>query len=107
MCGTKEIPTGKFNCKCKNVTHADKVGTLKRTASFPMSLVECPHNLDGYCQFRELTTRERELAQTLPVGYLSMCSKSQARDLTGDGWTIDVIAHIFSFLKQALEQDVM
>ncbi len=102
MCGTQPIPAGKFNCKCKNVTHADKVGTLKRSLSFPTSLVECQHNIPEYCQFRELTTREKELAQTLPVGYLDGCSISQARDLTGDCWTVAIISHIFGFLKKAL-----
>jgi site-specific DNA-cytosine methylase len=40
-----------------------------------------------------------EKLQTLPVGYTNILSKSKAIKHIGNGWTVDVIAHIFSFLK--------
>ena len=48
---------------------------------------------------RYLTRVERERLQTLPEGYCSMLTPNQAADVLGDGWTVDVIAHIFSFIK--------
>lgn len=43
---------------------------------------------------RHLTTLERERLQTLPEGYTSQLSYNDAADVIGDGWTVDVIAHI-------------
>ena len=39
-----------------------------------------------------------EQLQTLPKGYVSILSKSKAIKHIGNAWTVDVIAHIFSFL---------
>lgn len=81
---------------CENVTYADKVKTLtcKQDRSPNSGLIE----FDGFCRY--LTTRELELAQTLPVGYTSCLSIRQAEDVIGDGWTVDVIAHIFQYLNK-------
>ena len=48
---------------------------------------------------RMVSQIEMEKLQTVPIGYTSILNKSKAGDLLGDGWTVDVIAHIFSFLK--------
>ena len=40
-----------------------------------------------------------EKLQTLPVGYTNMLSKSKGIKHIGNGWTVDIIVHIFSFLK--------
>lgn len=40
-----------------------------------------------------------EKLQTLPVGYTNMLSKSKAIKHIGNGWTVDVISFIFSFLR--------
>lgn len=48
---------------------------------------------------RMVSQIEMEKLQTVPVGYTSILNKTKAGDLLGDGWTVDVIAHIFSFLK--------
>lgn len=50
---------------------------------------------------RSLTTRECEKIQTLPVGYVEniIGDNMKAKGIIGNGWTVDVIAHIFSFLK--------
>jgi site-specific DNA-cytosine methylase len=38
--------------------------------------------------------------QTVPENYFTnIVSESQAKKMIGNGWTVDVIAHIFSFLK--------
>jgi len=40
-----------------------------------------------------------EAAQTVPYGYTDILSYNQAQDVLGDGWTIDVISHIFNYMK--------
>lgn len=46
-----------------------------------------------------LTRREQERLQTVPEGYTDCLSFLEASNVLGDGWTIDVIAHIFNGLK--------
>lgn len=48
---------------------------------------------------RRLTPTECEKLQTVPVNYTNCVSDSQRYKMIGNGWTVDVIAHIFSFLK--------
>ena len=48
---------------------------------------------------RKLTPLEYERLQTLPEGYTDCVSDSKRYSLIGNGWTVDVIAHIFSFIK--------
>jgi site-specific DNA-cytosine methylase len=40
-----------------------------------------------------------EKLQTLPIGYTNILSKSKAIKHIGNGWTVDVISFIFSFLR--------
>ena len=42
---------------------------------------------------------EAERLQTLPDGYTDGVSDSKRYAAIGNGWTVDVIAHIFSGLK--------
>lgn len=52
---------------------------------------------------RYLNQTELERCQTVPEGYTSCLTRNEAANVLGDGWTIDVIAHIFSGLtKQKL-----
>ena len=48
---------------------------------------------------RKLTPIECERLQTVPDGYTSMASDSQRYRMLGNGWTVDVIAHIFGGLS--------
>lgn len=48
---------------------------------------------------RYCTQRELERLHNIPEGYTEILNKSQAGNLIGDGWTIDIISHIFSFIK--------
>lgn len=47
---------------------------------------------------RKLTPIECERLQTLPDDYTSGVSNTQRYKMIGNGWTVDVIAHIFSFI---------
>ena len=49
---------------------------------------------------RYFTQTELERLQTVPEGYTKILNRNQAACLLGDGWTVDVIAHIFSFLPK-------
>lgn len=52
------------------------------------------------CIVRYITPVEAERTQTLPDNYTQIVQKDNLRyKLIGNGWTVDVIAHIFSFLK--------
>jgi DNA (cytosine-5)-methyltransferase 3A len=49
--------------------------------------------------YRYLSQTEIEKLQTLPVGYTKILSYDEAYDCIGDGWTVDVIAHILKNIK--------
>ena len=49
--------------------------------------------------YRKLTTKECERLQTVPDGYTDHVSNTQRYKMLGNGWTVDVIAHIFKGLK--------
>lgn len=48
---------------------------------------------------RKLTPLECERLQTVPDNYTAHVSNSQRYKMLGNGWTVDVIAHIFKSLK--------
>ena len=49
---------------------------------------------------RKLTPIEYERLQTLPDNYTSGLSDSRRYSAIGNGWTVDVIAHIFKGLGE-------
>ena len=55
--------------------------------------------LVGTTKIRRLTPTECERLQTVPDGYTSCVSDTQRYRMLGNGWTVDVIAHFFAFLK--------
>lgn len=48
---------------------------------------------------RFLNQTELERLHNIPEGYTRNLSVSKAHNLIGDGWTVDVIAHIFKYMK--------
>ena len=50
-------------------------------------------------QWRKLTPLECERLQTVPDNYTNHVSNSQRYKMLGNGWTVDVIAHIMKGLK--------
>ena len=48
--------------------------------------------------WRELEISEVEQLQTVPLGYCKAIGDKKAKGVLGNGWTIDVIAHIFKCL---------
>lgn len=59
--------------------------------------VKCETSESGY---RRLTPVECERLQTLPDNYTEGVSNQHRYKTTGNGWTVDVIAHIFKGLLE-------
>lgn len=59
-----------------------------------------PYNVlkDWDC-IRKLSTVECERLQTVPDGYTSCVSNTQRYKMLGNGWTVDVVAHIFNNME--------
>lgn len=58
------------------------------------------HEWDMPNESRIYTTIELERLQTLPDNYTNGVSESQRRKCIGNGWTVDVIAHILKGIKE-------
>ena len=50
--------------------------------------------------YRRLSPIEVERLQTVPDNYTEGVSDTQRYNMIGNGWTVDVIAHIFKNLKE-------
>ena len=55
---------------------------------------------EGRFALRYVTPTECERLQTVPEGYSSCTSDSQRYRMLGNGWTVDVISHILSFMPK-------
>lgn len=55
---------------------------------------------DGFYIIRKLTVRECMRLQTVPEWYEFPVSNAQAYKMLGNGWTVDVIAHILKHIKE-------
>lgn len=58
-------------------------------------------NVEDY-RIRRLTPIECARLQTIPDWYKWQCSKTQQYKMMGNGWTVEVIKHILSFLPNEL-----
>jgi len=52
-----------------------------------------------YTGLRYANQNELEKLQNVPCGYTKSVSRNDAASLLGDGWTVDIIAHIFSYMN--------
>jgi DNA (cytosine-5)-methyltransferase 3A len=53
---------------------------------------------------RRLTPTECERLQTVPDGYTNYVSDTQRYRMLGNGWTVDVIAYIFGYMRAELSK---
>jgi DNA (cytosine-5)-methyltransferase 3A len=92
----KHHPNGKIKWELNGTTRKDHKINCTTTSRSNNSMVTL---LDG--SHRNLTVDEVEKGQTLPEGYTNVPGVSQTQRWhgIGNGWTIDVIAHIFKGLK--------
>lgn len=86
--------------KCDNGVHSVKNGILNNL--YPIKLQDGNYNL------RRLSLTEMERLQTLPDNYTNITGVGlQKRSTTiGNGWTVDVIAHILKFLNDIISNIV-
>lgn len=59
------------------------------------------NHLKNESRIRRLTPIECERLQSVPDNYTNFVSNSQRYKMLGNGWTVDVIAHILSFLNNS------
>ena len=82
---------------CNSGWQDNKVGIHKTPTlryGNPFCLVKDKKN-----KVRRITVTEAERLQTLPDGYTNGVSDSNRYAAIGNGWTVDVRAHIFGYLK--------
>lgn len=73
-----------------------------RVISQKSSTLDCTSDICVYYNgiIRKFMVSEMEKLQTLPIGYTGCLDNDKARiKAIGNGWTIDVIAHILSYIK--------
>ncbi len=70
-----------------------------KVPSLTSSFWEQNNHLSDGDKFRKLTPIECERLQTLPDDYTAGISNTQRYKAIGNGWTVDVIAHIFNCMK--------
>jgi DNA (cytosine-5)-methyltransferase 3A len=79
-----------------NVNSIDKI--KKRYDKGFTTIVFNSEDYDYKKGVRFLNSIEMERLQTVKEGYTSILSRNDAACLLGDGWTVDVIAHIFKYI---------
>ena len=88
--GGKEIPV--YEVRGGRITIKGK--------TYPIKLA------DGFYIIRKLTVTECKRLQTVPDTYAFPVSDTQAYKMLGNGWTVDVIAHIMSHFTGLTEEAV-
>ncbi len=98
----KEIPI--TQCLEVRKTNTDKSNCLttveKDNVLTPLSPGRYPDVFKKKLPFRYYTIKEYCRLQTLPDNYTRAVSDNKGKKLIGNGWTVDVIVHILSGLKE-------
>lgn len=93
-----------WNDCCNRDTEA---ALLARNGKIAIKGKEYPIKLtDGFYIIRKLTVTECKRLQTVPDTYTFPVSDTQAYKMLGNGWTVDVIAHIMSHFDGLTEEPV-
>ena len=93
---TQKVWGGKKKIDTLRAIDTDKSFTLTTNKSHPRNYYLSPDRK----MLTKLTSQEAEILQTIPSGYTSCISENAAFTALGNGWTVDVIAHIFRGLLQ-------
>lgn len=102
----KKTGTNNFRAKEFELRTDGKTGTLQTNLTKDNIIIQLYQSnesggrnniLDGY-KLRRLTPLECARLQTIPEWYKWECSDTQAYKMLGNGWTIDIIKHILSFI---------
>ena len=93
---TQKYWGGKRKIDMLRTIDSDKSFTLTTNKSHSKNYYLSPDRT----KLTKLTSIEAEILQTVPQGYTSCISEGAAFSALGNGWTVDVIAHIFRGLLQ-------
>lgn len=88
--------------KWGNTIKLDTLRTLEDDKSFCVTTGKT-HSKNYYLNkernmMTKLNADEVELLQTIPIGYTNILAETQRFKCIGNAWTVDIIAHIFSFM---------
>lgn len=97
---TMIFPTKEDYLRCKEIADKILAGRPPRAEYF-----EDYQGSEFDCA-RYLWKEERARLQTVPLKYIETLTEQEAADVLGDGWTVDVIAHIFKGMVQPLERQL-
>lgn len=91
----------KKNVKIRIMSGDDKSHCITATAIYKGNLDTdyVPVTINGERRLRRYTPLECARLQTVPDWYKWYCSDTQIYKMLGNGWTVEVIKHIFSFIK--------
>ena len=74
---------------------------LHRYATTGMTtIIYTDETMDVSKGVRYCTQKELERLHNIPEGYTRNLNKAQAGNLIGDGWTVGIVEHIFSFINE-------
>ena len=98
----KEIPI--IQCLEVRASNREKSNTLTRVSKDNvLTTLPIGRHPDAYGKhsgvrlpYRDYTPIELERLQTVPDNYTSAASNNQRKNMLGNGWTVDVVAHILN-----------
>lgn len=93
-----------------NFSKLDALKTIDSEKSFTLTTKK-GHPQNYICnpqrtEYSNLTISEYEELQTVPHGYTACVPESERYKMLGNGWTVDVIAHIMSHFQGLTEEPV-
>ena len=88
--------------KDKRKSGISEIGTLRNPNCKSVTIIKshAPKTYKSPFEIYELNRNECEQLQNVPMNYTIPVSEKQAKDLLGDGWTVEVIKHIFRNINQ-------
>lgn len=90
--------------KDKRKSGISEIGTLRNPNCKSVTIIKshAPKTYKSPFEIYELNRNECEQLQNVPMNYTIPVSEKQAKDLLGDGWTVEVIKHIFKNIIKEL-----
>ena len=90
----KDIAVGALKRKSQTILstiYKENVKSMIKRKKLGLIVKECD-------LYRKLSTTECEYLQTVPENYTNHVSSTQRYKMLGNGWTVDIVAHIFSYI---------
>ena len=109
ICLQNIIESGKVNKKKHSCLNTNSGSVYKASQRYLINrnnttgMITLIYEADG--SVRTVNQNEMEKLHNIPNGYTKILNLSKAGDLIGDGWTVDVVTHIFKGIKKAQEKE--